>query len=395
MSQLNNIEKNINFIWVSTQDWDDVWTRKQRFAQLFARAGHRVLYIEGQLHWPGYLRAKNLRYTNRAFRFLKKPRLAEPNLYIATPPLMLPGQMMSTKINKINKHLLINQIQKLANALNFYNPILWLYPPDSANLIGKFNESAVVFDCVDDWSHFKGLVSQKTVQNYMNALFSQSNLVFSTHENLHNQIRDLSKEAYLVPNGVEPEHFKKALSPETVIPADVIGFSKPIIGFIGSVQYWLDFELIYFLASKRPNWSFVFIGPVGARVDLSELMNLPNIYFLGKRRYDELPGYCKAFDVCINPFKLDELSKSVDPLKVYEYLATGKPIVTVNMPAMNRFGDVVQVAHDNDSFLRELDLAVNSGLDDKMIEARLLHAQTHSWKKRFEQINVALGSIIT
>lgn len=382
-----------DIIWVSTQDWDDVWTRKQRFAQFFARSGHRVFYIESQLHWPGYLRKKSLRRADRPFRFLKRPRQVEPNLYIVTPPLFLPGQMMSTVINRLNKCLLIPQIKHLVKAYHLDNPVLWLYPPDSIEMVGKFDESVIVFDCVDDWSQFKGLVSHKTVQSYMQYLFRKADLVLVTHDNLYNQACYFSKNVHLVPNGVENEHFEKALQPETAIPDDIKRLPKPRIGFIGHITYWLDFELVHYLASKRPSWSFVFIGPVSSRANVARLNSLKNIYFFGFRPYKSLPGYLKAFDVCINPFKLDDLSRSVDPLKVYEYLAAGKPVVSVDMPAMSRFGNTVVVAHDPYSFLIALDTAVYSTSDERMTKMRIMHARTHSWNKRFEQLRTHLLDI--
>jgi len=393
--QFRKMSNKPDIIWVSTQDWDDVWTRKQRFAQFFARSGHRVFYIESQLHWPGYLRKKSLRRADRPFRFLKRPRQVEPNLYIVTPPLFLPGQMMSRAINRINKYLLVSQILRLVKKYHFHNPVLWLYPPDSVELVGKFNESVVIFDCVDDWSRFKGLVSQKKVEGYMNYLFRKSDLVFVTHNNLYNKACNLAKNVHLVPNGVDPEHFEKALRLETEIPDDIMGLPRPIIGFIGNVVYWLDFELIHYLASKRPSWSFVLVGPLASRADVAILRRLLNVHFLGYRPYAELPRYLKAFDACINPFKLDDLSSSIDPLKVYEYLAAGKPVVSVDMPAMSRFGDLVSTALDRDSFLSALDMAVASTSNKKMTEKRIMHARTHSWSKRFEQVNAALLNIIS
>ena len=389
------MENKPDIIWVSTQDWNDVWTRKQRFAQCFARSGHRVLYIESQLHWLGYLRIKSVQRAYRLYQFLNRPKLVEPNLYIVTPPLLLPGQMMSRTINRINKYLLISQILRLVKKYHFHNPVLWLYPPDSVELVGKFNESVVVFDCVDDWSQFKGLVSRKKVGGYMQFLFQKSDLVFVTHNNLYNKACNLAKNVYLVPNGVDPEHFEKSLRPETKIPDDIMSLPRPIIGFIGNVVYWLDFELIHYLASKRPSWSFVLIGPVASRADVAILRSLPNVHFLGYRRYEELPRYLKAFAACINPFKLDNLSRSIDPLKVYEYLAAGKPIVSVDMPAISSFGDMVFVAHDRDSFLSALDIAVASTSEKKMIEMRIMHARTHSWNKRFKQVNAALLNVIS
>jgi glycosyltransferase involved in cell wall biosynthesis len=388
------MKKLSDIIWISTQDWEDVWTRKQRFAQMFARAGHRVLYLENQLHWAGYLRSRQLRQRARLTSFLAKPRQVEENLYVVTPPIVLPGQMVSPTVNRINKLLVSSQLARLAKTYGFSSPILWLYPPDSVELAGRLNESAVVFDCVDDWSRFKGLVSQATMQSYMHRLYQRADMVIVTHENLYTQASQFSNNVELVPNGVEPGHFAKALQEDTSVPDDIRDISTPIVGFIGNIIYWLDFELIRHLALERPAYSFVFIGPVASQSDVSILSELPNVHFLGYRPYANLPNYLKAFDVCINPFKVDALSASVDPLKVYEYLAAGKPVVSVDMPAMSRFGGAVFTATDRSMFLELLDNAINNSRDVSLIAKRVSCASQHSWENRFDQVSTGLHRMI-
>jgi glycosyltransferase involved in cell wall biosynthesis len=198
----------------------------------------------------------------------------------------------------------------------------------------------------------------------------------------------------LVPNGVEPGHFAKALQEDTSVPDDIRDISTPIVGFIGNIIYWLDFELIRHLALERPAYSFVFIGPVASQSDVSILSELPNVHFLGYRPYANLPNYLKAFDVCINPFKVDALSASVDPLKVYEYLAAGKPVVSVDMPAMSRFGGAVFTATDRSMFLELLDNAINNSRDVSLIAKRVSCASQHSWENRFDQVSTGLHRMI-
>src|SRR5690606_376079 len=145
-----------------------------------------------------YLRSRRLRQRTRLTGFLAEPRLVEKNLYVATPPIVLPGQMLSPTLNRINKRFVTSQLVRLAKTYGFSSPILWLYPPDSVELIGKLNESAVVFDCVDDWSRFKGLVSQATMQSYMQRLYQRADMIVVTHENLYTQASQFSQNVQLV-----------------------------------------------------------------------------------------------------------------------------------------------------------------------------------------------------
>ena len=380
---------NQDIICLSSQDWNDLWTRKQRFMQRFARQGNRVLYIEAQasLASVGVLRAD----WRRVFRWIPGPRRVQENLYVATLPLVLPGFQMSIGINTLNNAFLLSLLRHWIKRLDFRRPVLWTYNPHSEGLVGKVGEQLAVYECVDELSAAKGLVRRTVVQELEGRLIKKVDVVIVTHENLYRSKESLAREIHLIPNGAEVEHFRKACLPDTPVAAEMRKIPRPIVGFLGTIQYWIDMDLLRFLALARPDWSFALIGPIGRLAQISKIEKLPNIYLLGRKRYEDLPSYLKAFDVCLNPYVLDETAMNCSPLKLYEYLATGKPVVSVDMPEARKFDGLISVGHSYSEILHLLDEAVKSKRTDPgMAASRIDAVKEHSWDHRFAQLEKAL-----
>lgn len=370
---------------LSSQDWDDLWTRKQRFMQRFARQGNRVLYVEAQasLVSLGVLRND----WHRMFRWLSGPRMIEKNLYVATLPLVMPFFQMSKKINSVNNLLIMKLLRLWIKRLGFKKPILWAYNPHNESLVRKLGEKLSIYECVDELSASKGLVRADTVRELEKRLIEKVNLVIVTHENLLKSKKPYAKQIYLSPNGAEVEHFKKASLQETSIAIEMKNVPKPIIGFLGSVQYWIDLDLIKYLAASKPQWSVVLIGPVGRLAKIEKIKNLQNIYLLGKRDYSSLPSYLKAWDVCINPYVIDKTAENCSPLKLYEYLATGKPVVSVDMPEARKFDGLIEIGTDYKDFLEKIQQVLNQLPEDSTkVKARVKAVERHSWNHRFTEL---------
>ena len=164
---------------------------------------------------------------------------------------------------------------------------------------------------------------------------------------------------------------------------------KPVIGFHGWIQYWIDFDLIAYAAKKHPDWSFVFVGPIEPLARVDKVRKLSNVYFLGKMPYENIPELIAGFDVCINPFILDKLSDTVSPIKLYEYLASGKPVVSVDMPAAREFSDLIPLVRTCEEFVAALEdqIAQNTnGIIKHDVRARQAAMKDHSWDARFKQV---------
>jgi len=380
---------NQDIVCLSSQDWNDLWTRKQRFMQRFARKGNRVLYIEAQASLAS-LRILQADW-RRMFRWMAGPRRVEENLYVATLPLVLPCFQMSMGINTLNNGFLLPLLRHWIKRLGFHRPILWTYNPHSESLLGKLGERMVVYECVDELSAAKGLVRSDVVEKLERRLIKKVDLVIVTHENLYWSKKSLAREIHLIPNGAEVDHFRKASLPDTPVADEMKSIPHPIVGFLGSIQYWIDMDLLRFLALARPDWSFALIGPIGRLTRIKKIENLPNVHLLGRKGYDELPAYLKAFDVCLNPYILDETAMNCSPLKLYEYLASGKPVVSVDMPEARQFDGFVRIGRTYEDILKHLDdLVLGEPERQETVGNQVRAVEGCSWNHRFYQLEKTL-----
>jgi len=380
-----------DFVILSLQDWDAVPTRKQRFARWFAEAGNRVVYVEQQMHWAGWLVDVKNQFS-RAWRWLKGPRPIAPNLWVFTLPIVLPFFQMAGAINRINNAALIPVLRVQMRRLGFQSPILWTYMPHSADFIGKLNEKAAVYECVDDFTASRGLVRGEVVRRLERGVIGGVDLVIVTTPELETIKREGARRMVIVPNGAETEHFARVADPGLPIAAPLAALKHPIIGFLGSLNYWIDTHLLARIATAHPEWTVAFVGPHDLLGNAAPLEGLSNVVMTGRVPYEEVPNYVKAFDVCVNPYILDAVAEGCGPLKLYEYVASGKPVVSVDMPEARRFEGLIRIARDSDDFIVQVEQAVAA--DDGLTEARLKEAKRHSWRARFEDVCRALADVL-
>jgi len=379
----------IDILCLSSQDWNHVWTRKQRFAQRLARQGHRVLYVELQASWASVTILRD--DPRRTMRWLRGPRQIEENLHVATLPLALPAFQMSLMINAANNVMMRRVLRRWMRRLGFERPVLWTYNPYSDGLVGRLGECCAVYECVDEFTASHGLVRPKVVGELERRVLAAVDWVIVTHQNLLRSKEPYARRIELIPNAAEVSHFGQAAEASTPLAADIEGLPRPVVGLIGTLQYWIDFDLIRYLAERRPHWSFVLIGPRGRLARTDKVEGLRNVHLLGRRPYADLPSYVKGFDACLNPYVIDGTSENCSPLKLYEYLASGKPVVSVDMPEARRFEEHVGIGTTYEEVLAQLDRAVGpEGADPAAAAARRAAVASHSWEARFQQMEQVL-----
>ncbi len=385
-----------NILILSTQDWDALPTRKHHWANMFAKQGNRVLYVEQQMHLLGWIVDIRNQY-KRLFQWLTGPRIVQDNLWVFTLPIVLPFFQVFTKINALNNWILAPIIVWALRKIGFENIILWLYTPHAVGLIGRLNESFVVYECVDDFTETRGLINSKTIRFLESKQLNMVDQVIVTHPNLKLEKSEWCDSLAVIPNGADLSIFSVIPEDTITVSSEIVDLPRPIIGFHGWIQYWIDFELIKHAARQHPEWTFVFVGPIEplARVDL--VRNLDNVHFIGKRPYMEIPHFVAGFDVCINPFKLDKLSDSVSPIKLYEYIASGKPIVSVDMPAAREFEQLVSLSRTPQEFVDAITdhlASKNQGdaFTEAEVEMRQKFLKEFSWDARFNQVEDVICS---
>jgi glycosyltransferase involved in cell wall biosynthesis len=194
----------------------------------------------------------------------------------------------------------------------------------------------------------------------------------------------LNPQTHLVPHGVDVDHFAKATDPATRVPDDVADLPHPILGFFGLIQEWVDLELLAEVARLRPDGSIVLIGQ--ARTDRKPRDMPKNVHFLGQRPYETLPAYCRAFDVGLIPFRINELTLNVNPIKLREYLAAGLPVVSTPLPEVAVYRPLVDIAEDAEAFVAACDRAVAAD-DSESIERRRDAMRKETWAAKVEHLS--------
>jgi hypothetical protein len=286
-------------------------------------------------------------------------------------------------VKKMEKHRrLYNFLSLTVNAamelFGFSSPVIWTNQPYWLPVISSFSHRALVYDCLDEISGFAG---HSDVLPLEDDLINRATLVLCTAKRLLVRCMSLNRNSYLVANAVDFDHFNRALDNRLSIPDDIKDIPSPIIGYIGCIGDWFDMNLLTEIARQNVQWSFVIIGPICCTLpDYSDIP--PNVYFLGKRNYGDLPRYLKQFDVGIIPFKITPLTLSTDPVKLYEYLAAGKPVVSTELPEVCKYKPVVATATDSKDFSGQIKLAI----ENKDIKAYLNIAMANTWDVRCSQI---------
>lgn len=365
-----------------------LWTNKQHVMSRLAKLGHRILYVDPQLGlvgWFKWYRAGRLKFRD-LFWWVKR---RNKNLLVFSPILFPPRYYIGRKINNF---LRLKGILLLAKLLKFSQPILWIYHPDAVYFTGKIREDLIVYDCVDEYSTFPAYANpirkQEIIANEKK-LLGLADIVFTTSRPLFEVKRQFNPHTHLVQNVGDAEHFGKALLEDTEVPEEMKSLARPIVGFIGALDsYKIDFGLIEFVATNKPDWSVVLIGPVGEgdhTTTVNKLKEMGNVYFLGIKPYRFLPNYIKGFDVCMLPYNINEYTKYCFPLKIYEFLATGKPVVVTDLPSFKDLANVLRIAKDYQQFLEFLSEAI-SEKDGNSLKKRLEVAEKNSWDQRVRQL---------
>lgn len=256
--------------------------------------------------------------------------------------------------------------------------LLWFVVPHPAFMLDAVPHVASIYYCIDDYAAHPG-VDVQAIAACDETLSRRADHVFVAPPALLPLKQHLNPRCSFSPHGVDVELFAQAQTSGTAMPAQAASLVRPIIGYFGLIAAWTDIELIEWLALQRPQWSFLLVGH--AHVDVSALRKLPNVALVGAQPYESLPGWAKAFDVAIIPYRLNRQVKNANPLKLREYLATGKPVVTVRTPEVDRFAEVVSIADTNEEYLTAIEKALLE-VDPLASQRRMTAVHAMSWDQR-------------
>lgn len=267
---------------------------------------------------------------------------------------------------------------------DFQNPVQWFYDPMAVTAFaGHMNERAIVYDCMDELSQFRGAPPELVRRE--RELLAVADVVFAGGPKMCQAKRRYNSNSYSYGCGVDLRHFGKARHARTKIPAEIADLPGPVLGYFGVVDERIDYELIAQLADHDPNWNIVIIGPT-AKVDPADFPQRPNLHWLGGRDYAALPSYVKKFDVCLMPFARNEATEYINPTKALEYMATGRPIVSTAIEdVVLQFDSVVSVATSSDDFVARCAQAIGEP-EASQIRRGLKLARQNSWESIVAQL---------
>jgi glycosyltransferase involved in cell wall biosynthesis len=343
---------------------------------------YRVIYVES----PGLRAPKGTgrdikKLVSKVGLALRGPRPTPEGLEVQTL-LQIPFHG-SPLVRRLNGQLLRATLQVLMRIANARRPVTWFVVPHLAAVAGQLGERLSVYYCIDDYASLPD-VDPEAVRLMDEALTRKADLVFVASDTLLERKRAQNPDTHVSPHGVDYDHFVKAQDPALPIPADIADIKGPIIGFFGLIERWIELGLVAWLAERRPDWTFLMIGRVA--VPDSEVPKLPNVRFIGRRPYETLPAYGKAFTVAMIPYHLTPQVIHSNPIKLREYLAMGKPIVSVSTPEIDKFAELVAIARTREEYLAKLDEAVARGLTPEQVRRQTEFASTMTWDANLRKV---------
>lgn len=340
-----------------------------------------VLYVDS----PG-MRAPSAsgRDFKRALRKLaaafRRPREVAPGLWHCTVPQLpfrrIPG------VDLLNRWFGRWAVRRARRILPARRLISWFVVPHPGFLAGRLGEALCVYYCIDDYAAHPG-VDPALIGELDRALSQHADLLFVAPPALLEAKRALNPDTVYAPHGVDVELFSRAADPATAVAPGAAGLAHPVVGYIGSLHEWIDLELMAWLARARPAWTFLCVGH--AATDVSALAALPNVRLAGPQPYAELPHWARAFDVAIIPYRLNRQVANANPLKLREYLATGKPVVSVRNLEIEKFARWVRIADGREAFLAALDEALANDTPAAAAE-RMAAVADQTWDRRVEEV---------
>jgi glycosyltransferase involved in cell wall biosynthesis len=360
-----------------SHDWTGDPLSKNHLMRVLAKH-NRILWVNSiGYRTPSLTSGRDISRIFKKLRAFATPvKEVEKNIFVLNP-LAIPfyGPMGSA----INRKLLQLQVRRQMKKLGFKNVINWVFNPAAGFIGGHLGEQTVVYYCVDEFTAFTGVASEK-VADTERALLKRADLCICSADKLYEDKAPHNSRTYTVRHGVDFTHFRKAVDGDLEVSPDIANLPKPIIGFFGLIADWVDVDAMAQIAKHFSTGSLVVLGKV--TTDVSALTALPNVHMLGRKPYSELPAYCKGFDVAINPFKLNRLTLNANPLKIREYLAAGLPVVSTDIPEV-RILDMCLLGTSAQEYIARIEEALK---DPGPSAARSDAIQHESWEARMDEV---------
>jgi len=373
---------NHDIILIAAEPWEgSTWRRRHHVAWSLAK-DNRVLFIEPPV--PKTAKRISVKHQGR-------------NLYSITIKKRFPDRIIRNKISLswINERLIRRELKKTAKEMGIKSPLLWVYfwlqQYDYFNL---FDERLIISDWHDMFGVYCGWTSDKYEKDILigtKKIIKKADTIFAVSKEIYEYLKKKRDDVYFLPHGVAQEIFDLKINDIPDIER-LKSLKDPKIGYLGAMQYLVDFELLNYLAKNRKDWKIVLAGEEHInnfedRNAFMQLLKNDNVIYLGEIAKEQIPNFLEALDVCMMPFKKVEWMKYVSaPLKLWEYMASGKPIVAVDRGAEYECNNYIKTARTSDEFIELVEDVLKNGESQFVIEERKHIAKNNSWDKRVKQM---------
>lgn len=370
------------------EEWGWIWRRSHNLAFKYARhfPNQRVFFVEMPLDLTFALREGKLGTLVKALRGV--PPVNEPNtpnLWVVTPVKFLPNSFPFGKA--INNAMARRKVRHALTLLNSVQPVLWINPYWGCHYAGKMGEVCAIYDIGDDWNAIKQSPSAtRWTREEDKILTERADAVIVVSEYLRRQKQPVRDDVFLIPNGVDVEPYADVWK-RTHLPPDLFSILKrPVLGYTGMLHVErLDIALVIKTARAFPEATIVLLGPDMLSGELSiKLRAEPNIQLVGLFPHHELPNIMAAFDVCLVPNLVNDFSESQNPLKLFEYLASGLPIVSTNVAGFRDYPDLIRIANSPQEFIESIREALTEGTAKATLRQAAVESET--WDARLDAL---------
>lgn len=313
------------------------------------------------------------------------PREVQLNLWVLTMPAVFAPMALYRHmpwLRRWNNRLMGRYVRAASDELALIDPVAWIYLITYQGAPILKDAPLSVYDCIDEWA---GGTEDPSLQRFFagldERLCRESDVLFAGSRLLAEARRELNTCQRLVPQGVDLAHFLPP-RPGTPRPEDLAALPRPVLGLVGVLnRERVDVPLLCRLAAAHREGSIALVGPAWEGLDVATLARQPNIHLLGNKPRESLGAYLAGFDVCLLPYLINDFTRNIFPLKLFEYLASGKPFVSTAVPACSEFPRLIRVAHSHEEFVRAVDEALRE--DDAELRAeRIALARQNDWDRR-------------
>ena len=359
--------------------WDWVWQRPQQFISRLSHR-HRILFVEGPVPAPAIERTQKTLRETRDY----------PNVVVLEMEVPAPRWNDVAWVDRERRRI-VQQVLAEPLGREFESPIQWFYDPMAVTAFaGHLNERAIVYDCMDELSLFRGAPPELVRRE--RELLALADVVFAGGPQIWEAKRRLNANCFCFGCGVDYEHFGKGRTSSVSLPRELHNLPRPIYGYIGVVDERVDYDLLAKLADSTSG-SVVIVGP-STKVDPAIFPQRTNLHWLGGRDYAQLPAYAKSFAVCLMPFAMNEATRFINPTKALEYMATGRPIVSTPVrDVVRQFSDVVFMAYNHEQFIATCGRSASLPDGDR-IRRGLALAERNSWESIVSQLERHVNDVL-